>query len=852
MSDKPIAQAYVQIMPSMEGISGQLSGAFSSEVNKAAKESEGGFSVIKGALANLAAQGISAAVSGVKNLASSVTETGKSFEASMSQVAATMGVPVSEIQDLTAFAKEMGAATAFSATEAADALNYMALAGYDSETSMKMLPNVLNLAAAGGIDLASASDMVTDAQSALGLTLDETSSMVDQMAAASSKSNTSVAQLGEAFLKIGATARNVAGGTQELSTVLGVLADNGIKGSEGGTHLRNILLSLQSAAENGAVSFGDYSVSVYDADGNMRSMIDIIGDMQQGMQGMTQESKDAMISGVFNKTDLAAVNALLGTSSERFDELSLAIGDAAGAAGQMADTQLDNLQGRLTLMSSAWEGFQLQLYDTVSGPMQAVVETITNELIPGLSDLVNGVEGAGEEIGAAVGNIISTVIETVSSLLPEIIGAVVALLESVISSLVEHAPQIVDTVMATIPTIISSVLGLLPDILSAVLQIITAILGGLADNLPDIVQAVVDIIPVLIDELIACIPDLLDAAIQLLMAIVDAIPTIVESLLENMPHIIETILNSVLDSIPQLLEAAISLLMMLVEAIPTIIQALIDNLPSIISTIITTLLDHLPDLLDAAITLLFAIIDAIPTIIRTLVVELPNIVSTIVSTLLDHLPELIVGAVQLFMGIIEAIPQILIEIGKNMPQIIEAVVSGLINGFGQIVSVGYQLIQGLWEGIKSAAGWLWDKLAEWARGIVDGIKNLFGIHSPSKVFAEFGSMLSAGLGEGIEESADSAIGPALSMARDVNSAISDQLNTNYSVDVAGNGAAGTPVYETISNAIEVLTELLNRYLPVIAEDKNVYIDGATMVGAISGQMYTALDNISNKKARGVL
>ena len=281
------------------------------------------------------------------------------FDSAMSQVAATMGTTVDEIQDLSDFAREMGATTAFSATEAAEALNYMALAGYDAETSMKMLPTVLNLAAAGGISLASASDMVTDAQSALGLSIEETAVMVDQMAAASSKTNTSVEQLGSAFLTIGATARGVSGGTQELATVLGVLADNGIKGAEGGTHLRNILLSLQSSAENGKVMFGDLAVSVYDADGNMRSMVDIIGDVQAGLGGMSQESKDAILSGVFNKTDLAAVNALLGTSADRFDELAVAIGDSGGAAGKMADTQLDNLKGDITLLKSAVEGLAI-------------------------------------------------------------------------------------------------------------------------------------------------------------------------------------------------------------------------------------------------------------------------------------------------------------------------------------------------------------------------------------------------------------------------------------------------------------------------------------------------------------
>ena len=187
-----------------------------------------------------------AAAAGMTAFAKASVQTGMQFDSAMSQVAATMGTTVDQIGELRDFAQKMGATTAFSATQAAEALNYMALAGYDADTSMEMLPNVLNLAAAGSMDLARASDMVTDAQTALGLTTEQTSEMVDQMAKTSSKTNTSVSQLGEAMLTIGATARNLKGGTVELSTVLGVLADNGIKGAEGGTHLRNAILSLQT------------------------------------------------------------------------------------------------------------------------------------------------------------------------------------------------------------------------------------------------------------------------------------------------------------------------------------------------------------------------------------------------------------------------------------------------------------------------------------------------------------------------------------------------------------------------------------------------------------------------------
>ena len=349
-------------------------------------------------VAKVGAAAIAGAAGGIAVFGTKSIQAGMDFDSSMSQVAATMGTTVDQIGNLRDFAQEMGRTTAFSATQSADALNYMALAGYDAETSMKMLPNVLNLAAAGGIELAQASDMVTDAQSAFGLTTEQTTAMVDQMAKTSSKTNTSVQQLGEGFLKIGATARSLKGGTQELSTMLGVLADNGIKGAEGGTHFRNILLSLQNPTEAGAKALKDLGVSVYDSSGKMRSTIDIVKDMQNGMKGMSDEAKQAMLSGMFNKTDLAAVNALLNTSSDRFDELSASIGDCAGAAQKMADTQLDNLEGDVTLFKSALEGAQIALSDGLNPALRFLTQSGTK----GLEKLTKAFEKMNEYVKAAV------------------------------------------------------------------------------------------------------------------------------------------------------------------------------------------------------------------------------------------------------------------------------------------------------------------------------------------------------------------------------------------------------------------------------------------------------------------
>ena len=181
------------------------------------------------------------------------------------------GQSVNTMDALSDLAKEMGSKTAFSASECAEALNYLALAGYDTQEMADTLPTVLNLAAAGGLDLASASDMVTDAMSALGMETSEADTMVDQMAKTASSTNTSVGQLGEGILTIGATAKSVKGGTAELNTALGILANNGIKGAEGGTHLRNVILSLQNPTDGARKTMESLGVSVYDSEGNMRN-----------------------------------------------------------------------------------------------------------------------------------------------------------------------------------------------------------------------------------------------------------------------------------------------------------------------------------------------------------------------------------------------------------------------------------------------------------------------------------------------------------------------------------------------------------------------------------------------------
>lgn len=306
--------------------------------------------------------------------------TGMEFDASVADIAATMGTTVSSLGELRGFALEMGATTAFTATEASQALNYMALAGYDAQTSIETLPNVLNLAAAGGIELAMASDMVTDAQSALGLSMEETTRLVDEMAKTSTKTNTSVGQLGEAVLTVGGTAKFMAGGTAELNQVLGVLADNSIKGAEGGTKLRNIILSLTSPTEKGAAALEKLGVSAFDAEGNMREFSSVFPELQKSLSRLTSQEQIAALSEIFNSRDIAAAQALLGTTTERWDELAAAIDGAAGSAEKMAETRLDNLAGDLTLMGSAADSLKIAFSDSLTPALRDVTQVGTGIL----------------------------------------------------------------------------------------------------------------------------------------------------------------------------------------------------------------------------------------------------------------------------------------------------------------------------------------------------------------------------------------------------------------------------------------------------------------------------------------
>ena len=504
--------------------------------------------------------GVKALANGLKTLATAAVGVGSDFESGMSQVAATMGITTEEIaagseefDKLQKAAKEAGATTQFSATQAAEALNYMALAGYDADKSIETLPTVLNLAAAGGMDLATASDMVTDSMSALGDSAGTTESFVDKMAKTSQKSNTSVQQLGEAILTVGGTAKNLAGGVNEMNTVLGIFADNGVKGAEGGTALRNVILSLTAPTDKAKKQMEALGLEVLDANGNMRPLNETFNDLNGILGTMTQGEQTEVLNSIFNKVDLKSVNALLANSGERFDELSGYISDCDGAAADMAATMNDNLQGKVTILKSGLEGLGIAAYEKFKTPLTNAVENITEVIGQLQTDLTDGsLSGALEKIATGFGNMVEKASEIVAAVLPTLLeglGWIADNGELIVSILAGiGAGFAVFKVATLINTVITAMQGFKAAVAAA--QVVQALMNvTMAANPIILVVTLIAVLVAAIVGFIATNEDARAALVNVWEAIKTAIGTVVEKIVtfftETIPNAFNKVINFV-------------------------------------------------------------------------------------------------------------------------------------------------------------------------------------------------------------------------------------------------------------------------------------------------------------------
>lgn len=507
---------------------------------------------------SISIKGITASAGAMSAIGGYAVSVGKNFESSMSQVAATMGITKDTIVDgvnaydlLKNAASQAGETTVFSASEAADALNYLALAGYSAEQAADALPVVLDLAAAGGLDLAYASDLATDAMAALGIEAnsENLTSFGDQLAKTASTANTSVAQLGEAILTVGGTAKSLSGGTTELNAALGVLANRGIKGSEGGTKLRNMILSLTAPTEDAAQLMNDLGLSVLDAEGNMRPINDIFKDLDSALSGMAQGQKTEVLNAIFNKVDLAAVEGLLAGCGDEFDNLTAAILDSDGAMAQMADTMSDNLEGDLKSLSSKAEAFGNVVYEELEEPLRQLAQK-GGQYLTELKESFE--EGGFEGLADKFGNVLADVLSMGAEKLPELLGLGSNMLSSVANGILENADVLSESflnVLLALPDFIMENLGTVLEVGSV---FISKISQGISDNAQELSESAVQTVEMFVDFLKENIPLIVQAGKDMIIALADEIEkevpalkpftSVVKNLAENLEDVLKVVL----------------------------------------------------------------------------------------------------------------------------------------------------------------------------------------------------------------------------------------------------------------------------------------------------------------------
>ncbi|MBR3422697.1 MAG: phage tail tape measure protein [Ruminococcus sp.] len=741
---------------------------------------------------------VTAAGAGISALGVYATNVGKDFEGSMAQVIATMGVTKDTIQDgvnsydlLKEAAAAAGESTTFSASEAADALNYLALAGYDAAKAADALPAVLNLAAAGGMELAYASDLATDAMAALGIeaTSQNLTRFGDEMAKTASKANTSVSQLGEAILTVGGTAKSLAGGTTELNAALGVLANRGIKGSEGGTALRNMILALSAPTDKAATALEGLGVSAFDADGNLRPLNETFKDLDGALSGMSEGEKAQVLNEIFNKVDLKSAQAMLAGCGDEFDDLTTALEGCDGAMADMAHTMNDTLEGDIKSLQSKAEAFGIAIYENLNDPLRDLAQ-LGGDSISQLASAFK--EGGFEGLADSLGGVLANAVAEISGYVPKIATIAVSVVTSLISGLRENLPAIADAALEAATTLVYGIASAAGELLKLGGVLIKTLVSGIAEHIPDVAAALqgllkeipeifsnealseiagaaVALVTALATGISETLPVLLDAALGLISALGNAILDSIPAILPVFYELAQSIISFLADGIPKVLEVAEQLITKGVTEIlpqvvtiigtqmPKVIEAISKALPQIERAIAKILPELVKSIVSAAPTIAQAITDVMPGVIEAAVDSMNEMfpavheaVVALITSLADLLPVIQETCYEVMPQLYGALADIIIDIAPDLLHLAIGLTTSIIKSTGEIViSLVWNLLNTIGQTLLGIGDILSDALIKGKETASNGVQKIISnvVEWVGSLPARFGEILGNVIGE---------------------------------------------------------------------------------------------------------
>ena len=507
-------------------------------------------------------------------------DAGMNFDTAMSQVAATMGTTVDKIGNVKAKAEEMGRTTKYTATEAAEGMNILAQAGLSADEQISGIGTVLNLASAGAMSLEESASYTAGAVKGFGDSMSNASYYADLMAKGATLANTDVRGLGEAFSGSAATAKNYGQAADSVTLSLLRLAEQNVTGSEASTALNRAMADLYTPTDDASKALDQLGVSAYKSNGEAKDFNDLVDELNGSLQGMTAEQKNNALATIFTTQGLQAFNKMTASSDATVQKFWKGIQDSSGSAAQQAATQLDNLQGDITLLSSATEGLQLAFYNTFSGTIRGAIKGITSEV----SGLAEAMESGG--ISGALSKLAQDAINF-SGQLPGLTKIGGDLINGLISSVTQNSGSITTAVSQLLNNLASTISTGLNVFTSVGVNLLTTIANGMTQGIPTFLGQALPMLTQFTESLRSNAGKLINAGLTLIQNIAQGLINSIPVLIAYVPTIITNLAGIINDNAPKILATGVTIITNLAIGLVRAIPLLIANLPEIITAIVS-------------------------------------------------------------------------------------------------------------------------------------------------------------------------------------------------------------------------------------------------------------------------
>lgn len=507
-------------------------------------------------------------------------DSGMNFDTAMSQVAATMGTTVDKIENVKAKAEEMGRTTKYTATEAAEGMNILAQAGLSADEQISGIGTVLNLASAGAMSLEESASYTAGAVKGFGDSMGNASYYADLMAKGATLANTDVRGLGEAFSGSAATAKNYGQAADGVTLSLLRLAEQNVTGSEASTALNRAMADLYTPTDDASKALNQLGVSAYEANGEAKDFNNLVDELNGSLQGMTAEQKNNALATIFTTQGLQAFNKMTASSDATVQKFWKGIQDSSGSAAQQAATQLDNLKGDITLLSSATEGLELGFYNTFSGAIRGAIKDVTSE-VSGLAEAMEsgGISGAFSKLAQDAINF--------SGQLPGLTKIGGDLINGLISSVTQNSGSITTAVGQLLNNLASTISTGLNVFTSVGINLLTTIASGMTQGIPTFLGQALPMLTQFTESLRNNAGKLINAGLTLIQNIAQGLINSIPVLIAYVPTIITNLAGIINDNAPKILATGVTIITNLAIGLVRAIPLLIANLPKIITAIVS-------------------------------------------------------------------------------------------------------------------------------------------------------------------------------------------------------------------------------------------------------------------------